>query len=718
MINRGKWLSAEEYNCKPFDYMCPEREAPEHQPPMDEPKNYHMLVRHTFFIDESMMEAAGETELAITADDYYKVWINGVYVGQGPAPGYPFRYYYNRYRIGGALRKGENVIAVHVYYQGLVNRVWYSADKRQGLKAAIWQNSRLIVATDGEWKYRQAGEFAGGRTTGYDTCFLEDIDAGRISYGWRECGYDDAGWKRCVENEYDDHELVLQETGPVEIRERVPALLKTFGEGHFLFDCGEEVVGGVRITVSGEKGDKIRLRYAEELDGDGHAKYEMRCNCTYEEEWTLSGRGADTEGSKSAVNEKEAADTEGILVAEDGKDIIENYDYAEDSKDVIESYDYKAFRYIEIITGCKNFSEKSITVVERHYPFHMVRTVREDCEPVVRKIWDLCARTVMLGTQEVYVDCPSREKGQYLGDLLVTGVSHMYLTGDGAMFKKALYDFAASTRIDKGMMAVSASGIMQEIADYSLLYPLQLYYYYQLTGDGETVRELYPCAREVLEYFQRFERADGLLTDVNTKWNMVDWPENLRDDYDFDLTRPVGSGCLSVINAYYYGVHLYLSKIEEILFRETERKAELTRLTAAFEDAFYDREAKLFVDKEGSRHSSLHVNALALYFSMQPKESEKSITELIRKKGLSCGVYMAFFVLKGLAGIGEKALAYELITGEGIHSWVNMLKEGATTCFEAWGKEQKWNTSLCHPWASAPVILFTEDLGLTVPLKG
>ena len=87
MINKGKWLSAEEYNCKPFDYMCPEREASRHQPPMDEPKNYHMLVRHVFQMDESMMEAAGETELAITADDYYKVWINGVYVGQGPAPG-------------------------------------------------------------------------------------------------------------------------------------------------------------------------------------------------------------------------------------------------------------------------------------------------------------------------------------------------------------------------------------------------------------------------------------------------------------------------------------------------------------------------------------------------------------------------------------------------------------------------------------------------------
>ena len=41
---------------------------------------------------------------------------------------------------------------------------------------------------------------------------------------------------------------------------------------------------------------------------------------------------------------------------------------------------------------------------------------------------------------------------------------------------------------------------------------------------------------------------------------------------------------------------------------------------------------------------------------------------------------------------------------------MNMLRECATTCFEAWGKEQKWNTSLCHPWACAPISILIEDI--------
>ena len=132
MIDNGKWLSAEEYSGRPFDYMCPERGAAAHQPPGDEPKNYHMLVRHVFYMDEGMMERAGETVLDITADDYYKVWINGVFIGQGPAPGYPFRYYYSRYQIGSRLFP-DAYIALH------------SAFEVHGY--APWAGNEVFVAT-------------------------------------------------------------------------------------------------------------------------------------------------------------------------------------------------------------------------------------------------------------------------------------------------------------------------------------------------------------------------------------------------------------------------------------------------------------------------------------------------------------------------------------------------------------------------------------------
>ena len=72
------------------------------------------------------------------------------------------------------------------------------------------------------------------------------------------------------------------------------------------------------------------------------------------------------------------------------------------------------------------------------------------------------------------------------------------------------------------------------------------------------------------------------------------------------------------------------------------------------------------------------------------------------------GVYMAYFTLAALKLHGEYDLAKELILDPAC--WLNMISEGATMTYEAWGKEQKWNTSLCHPWAVAPLIVFADGV--------
>ena len=72
------------------------------------------------------------------------------------------------------------------------------------------------------------------------------------------------------------------------------------------------------------------------------------------------------------------------------------------------------------------------------------------------------------------------------------------------------------------------------------------------------------------------------------------------------------------------------------------------------------------------------------------------------------GVYMAYFTLAALKNAGEYDACIELATDEG--TWLNMIKEGATLTCEAWGKDQKWNTSLCHPWATAPIVIFSDEV--------
>ncbi len=657
---------------RPLNVFHKQLDAVETLKHMEYLRNHHMLVRREFKLTQSF----SRSYLDISADDYYKLYINGRFVGQGPAPAYYFQYNYNRYDVSGYLRTGNNVIAVHVYYQGLVNRVWNSGDYRQGLIAELFVSDELYLKTDAAWKYTKAREFVGTEIFGYETQYNENIDQRLKETGWRECGYNDETWRNAHVNSADDHKLIMQQTPALQVYEIKPAKVECLAEGHYLIDFGQEITGQFKMQACGEPGQTIEVLCGEELEENDcrHVRFKLRCNCTYQELWTLSG-----------------------------------------GEDVLEYYDYKAFRYAEVTGPADSFDPAGFSAIVRHYPFAEERCIFHSSSSMLNAVWKICKNGVKYGAQEVFVDCPSREKGQYLGDATVTTHAHLYLSGDLRLFKKTLQNFAASSFICPGLMAVAPGSFMQEIADFSLQWPLQLLNYYYQSGDIAFLEEMYPIAYEILQYFRKFERTDGLLENVKEKWNLVDWPQNLRDGYDFELSEVVGEGCHNVINAFYIGVVKTVNEIKRIL--GDSNYYDLQSLEKAYQKAFYREDIKLFADSTVSDHASLHSNMLALFFELAPEDAKNNIVELIKDKKLNCGVYNTYFLLKGLANAGEYELVYELITSEDIHSWGNMLKEGATACFEAWGKDQKWNTSLCHPWASSPVPVIIEDIIGLKPLR-
>ncbi len=645
--------------------------APSHAPEL---RHHHWYVRTTFEVND-MTPDRGPVYLDISADDYYKVYINGVFAAQGPAQSDTKHYYYNRVDIRDALRPGTNAIAVHVYYQGLRNRAYNSADYRQGAIAEIWDGDTLLAKTDETWKAIRAMDNRPGEAFGYETQFTEHLDSRASIPRWKDVDFDAAGWSNAAVDANAEYEFALQPTPTLAVYEKKPVHTERRAPGRYAIDFGEEVTGQFSMKAKGEAGATVEILSGEELSADGESvRYELRCNCFYRDTWTLSG-----------------------------------------GEDAFETYDYKGFRYVEVRGPEEALRPDSFLAVVRHYPLEEDRCTFLCSDERTNRIFDICKNGVKYGSQENYVDCPTREKGQYLGDNTVIGHSHMLISGDPRLYRKAIEQFARSASVCEGLMAVVPGHFMQEIADFSLQWPMQLLEYYRYSGDLDFLKRMYPQVERLLRYFERYEREDGLLRDVFDKWNLVDWPQELRDGYDFELTRPVGPGCHNVVNAFYLGCVQAANDIRGLLGIAGDDR--LTELKNSYIAAFYDPAAGLFVDAEGSRHHALHSNALPLLFGLAPEEAVPRIVRLIREKRFSCGVYFAYFVLKALIRAGEHDLAYELLSSDDERSWGNMLKEGATTCFEAWGKEQKWNTSLCHPWASAPIPLLIENIVGLAPGK-
>ena len=661
---QGKWICDKEFlNLKPIELF--HKQYSNLDIPESPIKNHHVYFLKKFDYKE------GKYSINITADDYYKLYINRKFVGQGPAPGYRDVYNYNTYDITPFLRKGENTILVHTYYQGLINRVWNSADNRFGMIADIIKDGEYLFGTDKSWKYCPAEEYRSGGilAPGYNTAFLENIDMRKRKINFRN-EIQEQYFVPAVVKTNDDHSFEKEPVKNLEVYRITPLQVLEKSPGHFFVDFGEELAGQIYFSAKGKRGEKVTVMCGEELtDGEKYSvRYHMRCNCNYIEECILSGK-----------------------------------------QDYFDFYDYKAFRYAEILAKPGSVNKNSIKMIVRNWQYDDRACEFRTPNKQLNKIWKICERAVKVAAQEVFVDCPTREKGQYLGDFLVTGLAHLYLTGDISLYSKALDDFVQSTRICKGMMAVAPCNYMQEIADFSLLFPEAVYNLYMYTADKDVIKKYMPVMEEIIEHFRKYEREDGLLEGVNDKWNLVDWPENLRDNYDFELCSvPSDVGCHNVMNAYYIGAVKKIRAMKNIVGEKDNYN--IQKLEKAYLKEFYKPQQKVFTDTKQSFHASLHSNVLPLYFEIALDDTKEEIVKMIREKGLCCGVWFSYFVLRALGKAGKFQDELNLIMNENEHSWINMIREGASSCFEAWGKEQKWNTSLCHPWASSPIPVIAEDI--------
>lgn len=627
-------------------------------------RDKHILFRKKFIVNEKVSNA----KIFLSADDVYKLYINGKFITAGPTSAYSFNYNYNEIDLTDFIKKGENVIAIHTLYQGLINRVLVSGDNKHGLIFDLFINDRIAVKSDEMVKTTYHTGYKEIGTVGYDTSFLEEYDSNAKEIGFFNLEYNDDYWDNSKYHLYANYNLVPQRTDLL-VFENITPIKKVRRENSIFYDFGSNRVGYLYVKVKGISGEIIKIRAGQELNEDGTLRYNLRANCTYEETWILS---------------------DGICE--------------------LDQFDYKSFRYAEL-TIPNGVEILDVYFISRHYPFKLSAKIKDEYlnDKDIKAIWDLCVNTQKFGVQEAVYDCMEREKGFYVGDGCYTALTHMILTNNDVMVKKLIDDAFSSAFITDGLVTCLNCSFMQEIAEYPLILVKLVLWHYNLTNDIDYLTKNYYKIVNLLDAYKKDYEKDYLLRDLD-KWCVVEWPANFRDGYDVDIRE--GLVCKEPhvsINAYYIESISVANKIAKIINEKEYR--DIAPLKNAFITAFYDRNKKVFKDGLNTSHVSIIGNVFPYSYDLCPdEESKENIFNMISNRKISALSFFTTFVfLEGIVRNNKKHLIKDFLLDK--NAWLNMIKEGATTTFEGWSKDSKWNTSLFHLTFSYALI-FISDVDL------
>ncbi len=148
------------------------------------PRNYYLCARRDF----EMENAAGPLRLHISADSRYRLYLNGQWLGDGPARSFFWAQQFDTYDVAGLLKAGRNTIAVLVSHYG-EGTFQYNPSGQAGLLLQLEREAdtgwQPILVTDDKWQVRQHLGYL--RPTMRISCqmpFEEIVDARRFPIDW------------------------------------------------------------------------------------------------------------------------------------------------------------------------------------------------------------------------------------------------------------------------------------------------------------------------------------------------------------------------------------------------------------------------------------------------------------------------------------------------------------------------------------------------------
>lgn len=373
----------------------------------------------------------------------------------------------------------------------------------------------------------------------------------------------------------------------------------------------------------------------------------------------------------------------------------------------------RGFRYLElhIAAPAEQAAVREVSALRRTTYERTVGAFECD-DPLLGRIWQMGADTLLACAEDALVDTPTRERGQWIGDAAAIGMEVMGVTvGELPLIRRSLQQ-ASRRRREDGLAAGLCPGQEAYLTSYALYWISGCLRYARLTGDMSLLREEHATAVDTAELFWRHLTDRGArLPDT---WDFLDWGHEVPADHVNVSLNLLLAATLRDLAAWER-----LIGEEELAARRDEQFATIAGIVRSR----YINGAGLPVKSlpaagdfdAASCPAGYHATAIALLYGLLPASAKAAAVAALKAHMLQCfpndpaaprlahpsanhdrliTPSFGHYSLQALWEAGEE----EFVLEQYRVCWGWMAQEGATTLLEVF--DTRW--SHCHAWSGAP----------------
>lgn len=618
-----------------------------------------------------------KARLYATARGIYAVRLNGTLIKDFIlAPGvtdYRKRIQYQTYDVTASIKKSNTIelLLGDGWYRGstaafgVTNVYGDRTSVMAQLEVTYKDGSSQIICTDKTWAWSNDGPIR-----------FNDLKDGEVYDAFMEPSYKNmakeiASPKNVV--------IVSSDNVPVTEHEHFPARLLTARDGKRVLDFGQNIAGYIKFSVSGRKGQQLKLICGEVLDTNGHVDLSGIQESRPLKGWNQLSLVRKLMTGKIGGENNPTPRQEILFYCSGGEDTYQTV------------FSIFGFRYAQIESNLEIDPEK-FTAIAVYSDLEVTGDFSCSDERVNKllknTLWSMKGNFL-----DVPTDCPTRERLGWTGDAQIFFDTGAYLMNTAPFFGKWLRDME-DAQYKNGLipavlpyngveMMYKSTGTSVGWADAIYLIP---YRYYKRFGDTDILIRYWPMMKRYADYLM----SNLGVTDKKEKDNpyheytyekgvhLGEWlePEEFRDAvYGAKAKHPeecTAYLCLSM---------LVMAEIAEIV-GEADYAERLTVIADGAKKA-YASYAELDTDRQAKLVRPL---ALGLLEGEVKKNVQQRLKKAVENYGyrVGTGFLSTPFILPVLTEAGEIETAYKMLLNTDKPGWLAEVCEGATTIWESW----------------------------------